>query len=660
MHRPNADTQTSRIRFQLGLFGETRSGKTVYLTTLTWLAAHGQLPPGVLGLRPGDRHSAGYLSERLAMLEAGQWPKGNLDSHPISLLIDRAGKTIELRTNDFKGGDFTAAFCSDDPQDRERAEKFVQQLFAGSSAYIFLVDADDIRDAVENRTDLAAQTAVAKQAGAVETTLEILRNRAGGISLFHPPVAVVFTKADRHPQALEDPAAYAKQHLRPTWDYLQRHARGRHQFFAISCTGDMPLDAENPPVPLQPTPGFLSPILWSADVHRRRIKALARALTAAVLVALVLAFGWLWFDNSRSVAELRDNLAQANQQELADRFHQARQLESSPRFWPTIGLVDIAPVPTEMSREADRRLTASLAGRRDANGHLRTADDVSAADTEVRQMAQDYAGTEPAQRWSQWFESERGMLGHRIVEQLEKFAAAGNERSFDELAKQYRAVATPELDESMQKARRTLDEHVVTDRIRALWRLVDTDPNEIDAIREQCTLAEDMIAHRPTRDKDKQFVQTVRKVYDDLKTNGPLVPLRLELISDKADRLKWTVTLDGVQKLNHIDWADPLPLPKQRFQFALGSVDIDLLKSKRLAIEATIRRGYVSKNDLIKHTFIVDQTLPTATGRWTLTSQVDSRKFELVAADADQRIVNYFVATKQIQELGDELFRSAH
>ncbi len=659
MSRPTAETQTSRIRFQLGLFGETRSGKTVYLTTLAWLAAHGQLPAEVHGLRPGDRHSAGYLSDRLAMLEAGQWPKGNLDSHPISLLIDRAGRTVELRTNDFKGGDFTAAFCSDDVQDRQRAEQFVQQLFAGCSAYIFLVDADDIRDATENRQNLDSQLAVARQAGAVETTLEILRRRAAGISLFHPPVAVVFTKADRHPQALEDPAAYAKQHLRPTWDYLQRHARGRHQFFAISCTGDHPRESQQPPVPLQPTPGFLSPILWCAEVHRRRIRALTRSLVATIAIALALAFGWLWFDNSRAVADLRANLSQANQQELADRFRQARDLQSSPRFWPTVGLVDVAPVPVELSREADRRLTALLAGRRDAAGHLRQADDLTAAEAEVRQFSQDYTGSEPALRWTQWLDAERLTLGHRTVQQLEQFAAAGNERAFDDLAKQYRAVATPELDESIQRARKTLDEHVVGDRIRVLWRLVATDPAEIEAIREQCTLAEELISHRVARGKDKQFVQLVRKIYDDLKSNGRTAPLRLELISDKSERLQWSVELDGTKKLARSEWGDPLPLAGKRYQYLLGTLNLDLLASKRLVLEATVRRGSISKNDSIRHTFVVDDTLPTATGRWTLSTQIDAKKFEMVVADVDGRIVNYFVATRRLQELGDELFRSA-
>src|ERR1700676_1814248 len=113
---------------RVGIFGATRAGKTVYLTTLYWLAQKGLLPPGVHGLRPLGPESVEYLGQRYAQLEAGQWPMGNVDSHRIALELDVGNKGLTLSTNDFRGGDFTSAFYSSDPQERERAERFVREL----------------------------------------------------------------------------------------------------------------------------------------------------------------------------------------------------------------------------------------------------------------------------------------------------------------------------------------------------------------------------------------------------------------------------------------------------------------------------------------------------------------------------------------------------
>ena len=47
--RKQAKQPSADERFSLGLFGDTRSGKTVYLTALQWLAEEGRLPDGVDG-----------------------------------------------------------------------------------------------------------------------------------------------------------------------------------------------------------------------------------------------------------------------------------------------------------------------------------------------------------------------------------------------------------------------------------------------------------------------------------------------------------------------------------------------------------------------------------------------------------------------------------
>ena len=227
MFKQIPNEEGSRSKLQIGVFGAARSGKTVYLTTLYWLSKHGKLPDDVAGLLPADAESAGYLGERLAMIEAGQWPKGNVDCHKISFFVSRKnGKGLWLKTNDFKGGDFTAAFysSSNDSLSKNRAEQFIRDLFAGCSAFVFMVDSDSIRAASESPGSMETQTRVIQQAGAVETTLNLLHRAMWKLSVFHPPVAVVFTKSDQHPECAADPEAYARRHMAPTLNYLKQHA----------------------------------------------------------------------------------------------------------------------------------------------------------------------------------------------------------------------------------------------------------------------------------------------------------------------------------------------------------------------------------------------------------------------------------------------------
>ncbi len=316
--------QPHRSKIRLGLFGATRSGKTVYLTTLYWQSKKGLLPKGIVGLLPADRESAKYLGERYAMVEAGQWPAGNLDSQTVALEISLKYRVIKLTTNDFRGGDFTSAFYSNDPATKERAEQFVRNLFHGCSAYMFLVDCSDIRTALENRSDLDSQQIATDRGGAIETTLNILRRKTWGLRVFHHPVAVVFTKGDLHPECMADPEAYAKQHLRPTWDYLHQHARRNHRFFAISSTGEVPPGREGPPLPLQPSKNFFEPILWCVDRNRRRSRILWRSVAAVCLAVLVALWIVLFLRNDHQLGNVKEEIAVAQDDHLQELYLQVQ------------------------------------------------------------------------------------------------------------------------------------------------------------------------------------------------------------------------------------------------------------------------------------------------------------------------------------------------
>jgi hypothetical protein len=96
-------------RFRLGLFGDTRAGKTVYLSALQWMAEEGLLPEGH-NLRPDGPETARYLGSRVAALRSGQWPAGTVGNNEVCLLLDTPAETLAIRTTDFRGGDFGKAF----------------------------------------------------------------------------------------------------------------------------------------------------------------------------------------------------------------------------------------------------------------------------------------------------------------------------------------------------------------------------------------------------------------------------------------------------------------------------------------------------------------------------------------------------------------------
>ena len=237
---------------------------------------------------------------------------------------------MTLATNDFRGGDFTAAFYSDDPANKEAREQFVDELFEKCSAYLFLVDSGDFGDSLNETRFWQARTRSRERSGAIETTLRILRQKTWGLRLFHHPVAVVFTKGDLHPECLVDPDAYAKRYLRPTWDYLRQHARTSHKFFAITSTGPVPPGLKGPPLPLQPSKNFFDPIVWCVEQHAHRLRVLKIA-AATVLVCVVSLWTILFLRNGQRLRETTGELPRLKMIDCTNSMFKPRAGRAGPR-----------------------------------------------------------------------------------------------------------------------------------------------------------------------------------------------------------------------------------------------------------------------------------------------------------------------------------------
>ena len=648
---PSREESRSRSQLRLGLFGATRSGKTVYLTTLYWIAKQGRLPEKISSLLPGDSNSAKYLGERYAMVEAGEWPAGNLDSRQIVLDVSFKSKVVTLATNDFRGGDFTAAFYSDDPANKARAEQFVSGFFEKCSAYLFLVDSGDFRDSLNDNTHLAGQNTIAQRSGAIETTLRILRQKAWGLRLFHHPVAVVFTKGDLHPECLVDPDAYAKQYLRPTWDYLRQHARTSHKFFAITSTGTVPLGLTGPPLPLQPSKNFFDPIVWCVEQHAHRLRVLRMAAAAVLVCVCVSLWTILFLHNGQRLRETAGELAQAQDDRLHELYVQAQGWQG----WTTFTLTH--PATATLLRQqivgvAESRLQDSLAVRKGESGDLRTVDDVEEAEKQIADFAKGYPGTENAKHLTVWIATQRRQQAQQIVQRMGGAAKGGNERAFDDFMKDYARVASPDLDPEVGQLRDILDQAIVADQVKRLWYKWTIEPQNVDAIRGQCQIAEQTLQERRYQEKHHEFVQLLRNTYDQLNRNHT-GKISFHLESKRNHDVSWWFEIDGHDVAIGRKRA-AVKLSDGRWKIEGASATVDLLSPKKIRVAFNVFDRALNYSQLSTPLFTAEEFASHLQKPVLLKTETDD-EYQVVFR-ADDQLVEHCHAMARIKELGDELF----
>ena len=588
----DGDQNAAVSNFRLGLFGDTRSGKTMYLTSLYGSAQEGLLVKEV-NLRPNPGSSMKHLNSRLGMIRAGRWPPGDLDIEPIELLLDYKGQTFSLRTRDFKGGNFGNLT---EPTSKAEFEQFVNDLFNGCSAYIFLVDPGVVFRSQEPNLSPDEKYKREREAlrvnSAVELALEKVRPSGRISHLMHRPVAIVFTKCDLYPDVTIAPAAFARKYLEPTCRYLDTHAPHRHAFFAVSSTGTLPEIAcgNNPPPPRSLHPdNILNPILWCINQHLGRYRILNRFLIATLIVFLIAAYAGFYLWNGSRLGIISKAIVSAADGHLPELFRNADDLSRSFLMLPTHPFEGLRVRQCVVS-EARKRFQSGVVQRIDGLGYLREVKDYQDLSPRVSIFISNYPGTADAQDLQIWLAGQRQSLAERLTLELEQLANAGQELNFDERQKQYREVAITQCDDRVNNARNVLNHTITRRKVSMLFSVRCDNEKDIAAVRAACKEAEDEInqLRRPETDKDVQYVRKIRKLYEQLNKDSSERAIYFTIRTQNSWKVKWDLfknTLDANNSLRKCDdWSLTKVDPNDSDWYLLDSpkIKVDLFEVKTL------------------------------------------------------------------------------
>jgi len=551
--------------FRLGLFGDTRSGKTVYLAALQWAAKHRALPERVVDIRAADDATAEYIEHQVATIESGEWPPGTLNENSLCLLVDLAnGGTLAIETRDFKGGSFgdaPAGFLA---------------TYGRCSAYVFLVDPGIIPGYGVADPKIEDREMAARQLGKVIPALELLRRRSWGWPGFHPPVAVVFTKGDRYPEAMRYPREFAEKHAPQISQYLRTHAPHRHKFFAVSSTGPLPEGDGRPPAQLMPE-GIVEPILWCHEAKKRVTRFFWRAMVAVFVMVVVGSWVVLRLDNAKDISAVRKGLPTNTDVEVHEQYKRIRNWQGLSLFalthpWERQRLL-VEVLDEAMKRaEEQARSAPRLAGKLTSAEHYRDAERV------VREFKDRYQGTGHADRLDQWLRTQKNNVTATLIKQLHEAAKAGNESRFNELAREYQQIASLS-DRPFLDVKTTLEVVLIEEKAKRVWLAHKERPGDVTEIRMRCTDAEKELERRPLGDrhtpKYREFIRLVRQTYDYLH-ESPTRTVYFSLESARSRDVKWYVAVAG-NTVAGADWAAPVRMDaKTDWHVTPGSFTLDL------------------------------------------------------------------------------------
>jgi hypothetical protein len=557
--------------FRLGLFGDSRSGKTVYLASLQLVAEAGGLAEGV-GLRPGTPASGRYLGERVAYLRDGKWPPGTLDSTEVVLLLDRKTQTIVMNTADFKGGDFGRAFYAGDEGE---TRDFIHSLYGRCNAYLFLVDPGALKSASLPSATRIDQDQRERCIQSIVIALGMLKNT---LIPFHKPVAIAFTKTDLHPDVTADPEAFARKHLAQADDYLRRFAPSR-RFFAISATGNIGMTPDGPSEPLKPS-GLLDPILWCAEQHRVWIKKRNLVAFICCFLTLMAGYGILLHHNAKYIRSIDQEAKTANYDELTKLFSETRTLEGLNSYTLTHPIKKTR-LRQDIADQAEAwRKKYDWEPREDPTTHgIRTAEDWSTIFDQITHFAADFSGTENPSHLDTWINDQKEKLAMRLADAIKNAAHEGNEQQYDELVGEYGPIATKSANVRLAEARAELGRSILHNELRPIWDIRRNSPEDRKSVRGHCQTAEDVVQKwlLPEDERSVIYLRTVRRAYD--RDQGCQFSIQL---SADTDRPLNSLTI----QVNGTNFAPPRgktpmdPLDDNMYGFAIdGNVDSLSLRS---------------------------------------------------------------------------------
>lgn len=245
----------------ISVLGASNAGKTVYSGLLLDILSKGKedfrgaaLSSFSVDLQENvitalERRS--FPEKTPAEVDAWQWLHCK-----ISMARKKGDKTIDLVSPDFAGEAIAMEIA------QPGLYPAVQHIVQRSSGILFLCDAVRVRDEGAGE-DLFAMKLASYVAEQHRLQAGQRRGPAG------PSVAIVFTKCDTCPEALESPDTFAKHNTARLYEFCQRTFK-RTQFFAAGVAGSsgVLVDANGwqarVPFHIQPY-GVVEPLRWLVD-----------------------------------------------------------------------------------------------------------------------------------------------------------------------------------------------------------------------------------------------------------------------------------------------------------------------------------------------------------------------------------------------------------
>ncbi len=241
----------------LTLLGPSGAGKTVYLGMLLDMLAQGTcslrgLPNGPFSLAVQQETIRALEKQRFpekTPSEADQWRWVHCEVAPAK----RPKRIVDIVTPDLAGEAIALEL------ERENTFPVIRSVIGKSGGLLVLFDSAQARE--DGRTeDIFAMKLVSYLANTfrAEGPLSWRKSRI--------PIAIIYTKADSCPEAMEDPHGFAKATMPGLVQGCERHF-GKYQFFASGVVGSYALGVDgygrrqHMPLHVEPR-GIIEPLEW--------------------------------------------------------------------------------------------------------------------------------------------------------------------------------------------------------------------------------------------------------------------------------------------------------------------------------------------------------------------------------------------------------------
>lgn len=254
-------TVASRMGRQnyISVLGASNAGKTVYLGLLLDILSKGS--DSFRGMAT-SAFSVDLQEQVITALERRSFPEktpSEADAWKwlhcqISMVGPKETRNVDLISPDFAGEAIAMEV------NQAGLYPAIEHVVTKSSGLLILCDSMRVRD------EGSGEDLFAMKLASYIASLHGLSSDSSRGSASAPAIAIVFTKCDGCPEAIEDPAAFAQNNASRLFEFCRRTFR-RHNFFAASVAGSsgMLSDAGGRqmriPFHIQPQ-GVLEPLQW--------------------------------------------------------------------------------------------------------------------------------------------------------------------------------------------------------------------------------------------------------------------------------------------------------------------------------------------------------------------------------------------------------------